>query len=74
MEARVQEIFSQIDKDDSKLIDVNEFKAYAGAIKGLVLENQTPEQVFGMIDTNNDGDLSIEELKVYITKYSSQFQ
>ena len=64
----------QIDKDNSNSIELDEFKAYAGAIKGLVLADQTPEQVFGMIDINGDGDLSIEELKQYIQEHTSQFQ
>jgi len=74
MDARVQEIFSQIDKDNSNSIELDEFKAYAGAIKGLVLAGQTPEQVFKMIDANGDGNLTIEELKQYIQEHSSQFQ
>ena len=74
MEARIKEIFSTIDKDDSKAIDLTEFKAYSGAIKGLVLADQTPESVFALIDTNGDGDLTIEELKAYITSHAAQFQ
>lgn len=74
MEERVQEIFNQIDKDNSNSIELDEFKAYAGAINGLVLEGQTPEQVFNMIDVNGDGKLTPEELKQYIQEHASQFQ
>ena len=74
MEARVQEIFATIDKDDSKSIELDEFKAYSGSIDGLVLADQTAEQVFKMIDENGDGDLTIEELKAYIMAHKEQFQ
>ena len=74
MEARVQEIFATIDKDNSKSIELDEFKAYSGAIKGLVLADQTAEGVFKLIDENGDGDLTIEELKAYIMSHKEQFQ
>ncbi len=74
MDAKVQEIFNIIDKDNSNSIELPEFTAYAGLIPGLVLPNQTPEQVFSIIDVNNDGSLSPEEIKAYILANLSQFQ
>lgn len=67
VEERCEQIFQAIDKDGSQSIDLAEFEVYFAQFKSLVSVQGTAAEVFALIDSNNDGSLSKEELKNFIT-------
>lgn len=67
VEERCEQIFQAIDRDGSQSIDLPEFEGYFAQFKSIVSVDGTAAEVFALIDTNNDGSLSKEELKNFIT-------
>jgi len=67
VEETCAKIFSDIDQDGNQTIDLDEFKSYFEQFKDIVLTSGDAEAVFGEIDVNNDGSLTKEELKAYIS-------
>ena len=65
-EERCEQIFQAIDRDGSQSIDKDEFEVYFNQFKSLVTVEGTSAEVFALIDTNGDGNLSKEELKNFI--------
>jgi len=67
VDERCNEIFKAIDEDGSESIDLAEFSGYFANFQSIVNVDGDVASVFALIDTNNDGSLSKEELKEFIS-------
>ncbi|BHF67470.1 hypothetical protein SprV_0301049600 [Sparganum proliferum] len=64
----VRKLFKHMDKDGSGKISVEEFKHALEEEIGETLREDDVRQFMARLDTNDDGELSIEELNAFFTK------
>ncbi|VDL93112.1 unnamed protein product [Schistocephalus solidus] len=63
----VRELFKHIDKDGSGKISVQELKHALEKEIGQTLREEDVRQFMARLDTNQDGELSLEELNAFFT-------
>ncbi len=64
---KLRDVFLKLDKDGGGSIDQNEFKRGLMSL-GIELQDAEVEGVFGAIDVNGDGDVSLREFMSVIAK------
>ena len=67
-------LFDDCDYDDNDLIDIDEMQCFIDGSVDMIPDggDEDPEQMFGHIDTDDDGYLSLQELIDYINDENEQ--
>ena len=67
-------LFDDCDYDDNDLIDIDEMQCFIDGIVDMAPDegDEDPEQMFGHIDTDDDGYLSLQDLIDYLNNEAEQ--
>ena len=67
-------LFDDCDYDDNDLIDIEEMQCFIDGIVDMLPDegDEDPEQMFGHIDTDDDGYLSLQDLIDYLNNEAEQ--